>query len=87
MASQAMQNDGKIEKTFKLSETISCGMTGDAEWGISLKNELQNLDSTASGLIQIIENFKSSFKKHSTFILAGKYDDGKLFYYGFQTEK
>ena len=77
---------GEIQKIFELSDSISCGMTGDADWGISLANELLKYhDKLASELIQIIEDFDRSFNDHSTFILGGKYDNGKLFYYGFKT--
>lgn len=77
----------EIQKIYELSDTISCGMTGDAQWGISLAQELiKHHDKPASELIHIIENFDLSFIDHSTFILGGKYDDGKLFYYGFKTE-
>ena len=80
-------NIGEIQKIDKLSDTILCGITGDAQWGISLAQELKkHQNRPASELIQIIENFDISFNDHSTFILGGKYDDGKLFYYGFTTE-
>ncbi|MDM1299787.1 hypothetical protein HXZ94_14920 [Empedobacter falsenii] len=79
--------EDEIQKIFELTDTISCGMTGDAAWGVALANQLINYqDKPASELIQIIENFDVKFNDHSTFILAGKYDDGKLFYYGFKTE-
>lgn len=80
-------NIGEIQKIYKLSDTILCGITGDAQWGISLAQELIKYQNRpASELIQIIENFDISFNDHSTFTLGGKYDDGKLFYYGFTTK-
>lgn len=80
-------NIGEIQKIYELSDTISCGITGDAQWGISLAEELiKYQNKPASVLIQIIENFDISFNDHSTFTLCGKYDDGKLFYYGFTTK-
>lgn len=76
----------EIKKIFELTETISCGMTGDAEWGVKLAKELiKHQDKLASELILIIKNFEKSYKKHSTFSLVGKYDDGDLFVYGFKT--
>lgn len=80
-------NIGEIQKIYELSDSISCGITGDAHWGISLAKELiKYQNKPASELIQIIENFDINFNDHSTFILGGKYDNGKLFYYGFTTE-
>lgn len=77
----------EVQKIFELSDTISCGMTGDAEWGIQLANELfKNHEKLPSELIQIIKTFNNSLKEHSTFILAGKYDDGDLFLFGYKTE-
>jgi|GEM_PF-5462352 len=31
---------GEVTKIFELTDSTSCGMTGDGEWGISLANEL-----------------------------------------------
>jgi len=77
----------EIKKIFELTDSISCGMTGDAKWGINLAQELfKYQDKTASEFIQIIEHFDKPLNDHSTFILGGKYDDGKLFYYGFTTK-
>lgn len=76
---------GEIQKIFKISDSISCGMTGDAEWGINLAKEIVNIDKPASDLIQIIRNFDKRPKQHSTFSLVGKYDDGDLFVFGFKT--
>lgn len=77
---------GEIKKIYELSDTISCGITGDAKWGIDLAQELiKQHDKPASILIQLIKNNKKQFKTHSTFSLVGKYDDGDLFVFGFKT--
>lgn len=76
----------EIQKVFKLSDTILFGMTGDAEWGHLLANEIsKDQDKLPSQLIQTIKKFNITPKEHSTFILGGKYDDGDLFLFGYRT--
>lgn len=78
---------GEIIKVYKLTDTISCGMTGDARWGIQVTQKLlNNNDQLPSELIQIVKEFNIQPAIHSTFILVGQYDDGDLFLYGFKTE-
>lgn len=81
-------SEGEIEKVFWVTETIACGFTGIAPWGIGLATELVNsVDSSAFDLIEIIKAYPyPDGITGSTFILMGIYDDDKPFIFARETD-
>lgn len=77
-----------IQKVFSLSDNICCGITGDAEWGIKLAEDifLKCDELTVLELIEHIKSSKFTFREQSTFILAGKDENDDLFIFGYKTE-
>ncbi len=81
-----IHNTNEIAKVYSISDTISCGITGDAQWGIELAQELlNNASAPPSVLIKIIKKFPKPRNEHSTFTLIGLYDNNLPFIFGYKT--
>jgi hypothetical protein len=78
----------EIKKVYLISDsdTIACGFTGDAQWGITLAAKLINSGiSRGSELIKLIKRHPKPEHEESTFTLIGLYDNGLPFIFGYKT--
>jgi hypothetical protein len=76
----------EIAKVYSISDTIACGITGDAQWGIELaQGLLNNAKRLPSELIKVIKKFPKPKLEGSTFTLIGIYDNRLPFIFGYMT--